>query len=499
MYRNRKDSSQVELQFVDFKSPFGEKLRAENRWIRLSDIIPWDSFEEEYSSNFGTTGNPAIPFRVALGSLIIKERCRFTDEETVEHIHENPYLQYFIGFTQYSEERPFNPSMMTYFRKRISSDMLCAINEKIVLKNENKREDDDCDDDIHSDESRKGKMIIDATCVPEDIRYPTDASLLNEARELTERIIDILWAHHPHQSDLRKPRTYRQVARKHFCSFIRLKKPSKKRIRKEVKKQLQYVKRNLKTIDTMKNDVPLTCLDTKLYRKLLVIHQIYRQQSEHFKSLGKKNRSIPDRIVSISKPHVRPIVRGKASGDTEFGAKISVSLIDGKMFLDRLSWDAYNEGIDLISQAKDYRRRTGYYPESIHADKIYRNRDNRRWCKSRGIRLSGSPLGRPSKDHLKNKLIKKLIRDDEGVRNAIEGAFGVSKRRYGLSRLLTKLKATSETTVALIILAINLGKILKDLFALIFILVPETITTVLRNIKTILTKYIRTEAIIITI
>jgi len=498
MYRNRKDPSQVELQFVDFKSPFGEKLRADNRWVRLSEIIPWDSFEEEYSSKFGTTGNPAIPFRVALGSLIIKERCNFTDEDTVEHIHENPYLQYFVGFTQYSEERPFNPSMMTYFRKRISSDMLCAINEKIVLKNEDKREDDDCDDDIHDDEPRKGKMIIDATCVPEDIRYPTDASLLNEARELTERVIDILWAHHPHRNNVRKPRTYRQLARKHFCSFIKLKRPSRKRIRKEVKTQLQYVKRNLKTINTMKSDVPLTCLDTNLYRKLLVIHELYRQQSEHFKSIGKKNRSIRNRIVSISKPHVRPIVRGKASGDTEFGAKISVSLIDGKMFLDRLSWDAFNEGGDLISQSKAYRRRTGFYPESIHADKIYRNRENLRWCKSRNIRLSGSPLGRPSKDLVKNKLLKKLIREDEGVRNAVEGAFGVCKRRYGLSRLLTKLKSTSETTVALIILAINLGKILKDLFVFIFKRMPELVITVFRNSKTIATKISRTDAIIMT-
>lgn len=495
MYRNKKAPSQVELQFVDFKSPFGEQLRADNRWVRLAGLIPWDSFEEEYASNFGNTGNPAIPFRVAFGSLIIKGRCKFTDEDTVEHIQENPYLQYFIGFIRCSEEKPFNPSMMTYFRKRISSDMLCAINEKILLKNEDKKEDDDCDDDIHGDEPRKGKMIIDATCVPEDIRYPTDASLLNEARELTERIIDILWAHHPRRISLRKPRTYRRVARKHFCSFIRLKKPSKKRIRKEVKKQLQYVKRNLKTIHTMRSEVSLTCLDPKLYRKLLVIHELYRQQSEHFKSLGKKNRSIPDRIVSISKPHVRPIVRGKASGDTEFGAKISVSLIDGKMFFDRLSWDAYNEGADLKPHAKAFRRRTGFYPESIHADKIYRNRDNRRWCKKRKIRLSGSPLGRPTTDNIQAKLLKKLIKDDEAVRNAIEGAFGVGKRRYGLSRLLTKLKETSETTVALIILVMNLQKILKDIFIHIFKLLPETLFAVLRNIIKIVRINITTEQI----
>ena len=104
---------------------------------------------------------------------------------------------------------------------------------------------------------------------------------------------------------------------------------------------------------------------------------------------------IADRIVSVSQPHVRPIKRGKAGAATEFGAKISASLIDGVSFVDRISWDAYNETGDLIGQIKAYRTRFGHYPESVHADKIYRTRDNRKFCKKHGIRLSGPPLGRP--------------------------------------------------------------------------------------------------------
>lgn len=84
---------------------------------------------------------------------------------------------------------------------------------------------------------------------------------------------------------------------------------------------------------------------------------------------GDERRRIDDRIVSLSKPHVRPIVRGKASTDVEFGAKLSVSVIDGKTYLDRISWDAYNEGGDLQAQAEAFKERTGAYPESIHADK----------------------------------------------------------------------------------------------------------------------------------
>jgi IS5 family transposase len=110
-----------------------------------------------------------------------------------------------------------------------------------------------------------------------------------------------------------------------------------------------------------------------------------------------RSRRIDDRIVSISQPHVRPIKRGKAGADTEFGAKVSISLVDGVSFVDRISWDNFNEGIDLIGQIKSYRIRFGHYPKSVHADKIYRNRDNRKYCKKHNIRLSGPKLGRPAK------------------------------------------------------------------------------------------------------
>ena len=95
-------------------------------------------------------------------------------------------------------------------------------------------------------------------------------------------------------------------------------------------------------------------------------------------------RRMDDRIVSISQPHIRPIKRGKAGRPTEFGAKISVSLVDGVAFVDHLSWDNFNEGGDLPAQTEAYRRRFGNWPKSIHADKLYRNRDNLKFCKKIG-------------------------------------------------------------------------------------------------------------------
>lgn len=116
-------------EFENFYLPFNGKLEKTNRWITLSKLIPWDKIEEKYSKIFSEKkGAPALPLRIALGALIIKERSGFTDEETVVQITENPYLQYFLGLKEYQNEPPFNSSMMVHFRKRLSLEMMTLMN-----------------------------------------------------------------------------------------------------------------------------------------------------------------------------------------------------------------------------------------------------------------------------------------------------------------------------------------------------------------------------------
>ncbi|TEB09379.1 hypothetical protein Pmgp_03200 [Pelotomaculum propionicicum] len=131
-----------------------------------------------------------------------------------------------------------------------------------------------------------------------------------------------------------------------------------------------------------------------------------------------------DRIVSISQPHVRPIVRGKARAQTEFGAKVAVSMVDGYAFIDHLSWDPFNESLGFKQTVEDYKQQKGYYPEAILADKIYRTRENLSFCRERGIRLSGPPLGRPTID---SRQEKQTARQDMKERNAVEAGFGVKE------------------------------------------------------------------------
>jgi transposase, IS5 family len=173
-------------------------------------------------------------------------------------------------------------------------------------------------------------------------------------------------------------------------------------------------------------------------------------------------QSIDDRIVSLEQPHIRPIVRGKAGKNVEFGAKLSASTFEGYVFLDHISWDNFNESGDLKSQVEAYKDFTGYYPQSVHVDKIYRTTENRAWCKQKGIVMSGPPLGRPKANVSKEQ--KKLDLESERIRNCIEGKFGQGKRRFSLNRVMAKLPHTSQTAIAITFLVMNLSTHLSRLF-----------------------------------
>jgi len=130
MYRFE-EQSHVSLE--NFELPFEGKLSEDNRWVIMASLIPWSEFEEEYASIFDEEmGAPAKSFRMALGALIIKEKLGISDRETVEQIKENPYLQYFIGISSYSNETPFDASMLVHFRQRIDIELVNRINQKMV-------------------------------------------------------------------------------------------------------------------------------------------------------------------------------------------------------------------------------------------------------------------------------------------------------------------------------------------------------------------------------
>ena len=456
--------SNGQISLSDFKQPVGMNLKENNRWVKKAQTIPWLDIEKRYAKLFtNRKGNVAKPLRLALGACIIQAEYGYSDEETALQIQENPYLQYFCGYTGYDDEHlPFDASLMVYFRKRLTPEVLGEINE-MILRDAKERQEKEAEQDRNDDDSappsgsgNSGTLIVDATCAPSNIRFPQDVSLLDEARENAEQIIDTL----QEQSIEKKPRTYRNKAHKDSLKYMRSRKHTEKKTREAIRKQLQYLRRDLSIIDTMLQSGLL--LSSKWRTRLDTIRKIYEQQKYMYDN---HTHSVPDRIVSVSQPFIRPIVRGKAGKPVEFGAKLDISVSNGWTRLECWSFDAYNEATRLIETIERFKVREGHYPERVLADKIYRNRENLSYCKLHGIRLSGPALGRPRKDEQRDKQQTYL---DQNERIEVERQFSLAKRRCNLGKVKTKLEETIGFTLAMSIVVLNLRKIQLTLLRLFF-------------------------------
>lgn len=461
-----------QLSFEDFVFLYGN-LNPNNEWVKLAAIVPWDVAEREYAKRFVDNGAPAHPARIALGACIIKQRLQCSDEWVVRHVSENPYLQYFLGMKEYASECPFGASTMVEFRKRFSPEAIAELLEASTpkaLKEESKennsnpdhRTDDESSEDEDTDESNQtkreenqGTLLMDATCCPADIAYPQDLQLLNDCREHLEKIVDKLCK----ENDLKHPRMHRNRARRDYLRVSKSKKKTSNQVRKAIRKQLQYIRRDIGFVVDMVSKQGIS-LGQKLCDMLNILTLLYEQQLFMYEE---KTHSVPNRIVSLSQHWVRPIVRGKAHANTEFGAKLHISMVDGYARIERLSFDAFNEASDFFKAVEAYRTRYGFYPKRVLADKIYRNRETIAWCKERGIQITGPALGRPSKDKKKNRSIKKQEYQDLCDRNAVEGEFGTGKRSYGLGKIMAHLPDTSFCMIGIALLCMNLAKRLRSL------------------------------------
>ncbi|MEO5674111.1 MAG: transposase [Chitinophagales bacterium] len=509
-----------QLSIQGFETPFEQHLNGQNRWIKLATAIPWDQMAALYYKRLSAhQGAPCVDARQVIAAMIIKHQLGLDDRGTIELIQENVYLQYFAGLSSFTTQPLFDPSLFVTLRKRMGADLFDRFNQYIICKAQGKplpvadAEDQaasggvdvDCNDtaadhttnkavkqpvqnppdhpacnDISTPDEKnktgsgdtqqssaddnkpvtntcslnnKGKLMLDATVAPQQILYPTDLDLVNRSREESERLIDELTSH---LALKKKPRTYRRNARKQYLNVAKKKNKTKKQLRRAIKGGLQYLRRNLNSIDqlldkTAEQPGPLSFRDLKI---MWVIRLIYEQQQQMYKD---GTHSVPHRIVNIYQPHVRPIVRGKAAAHTEFGAKLDVSLSNGYARLDQISWEAYNESTHLKMQVENYHRLHGYYPEAMICDGIYGTRDNRTWLSQRNIRFVGKPLGRPSKESL-TAYQKQKQKRERASRNQIEGKFGQGKQGYGLDNIRARLQPTSESWIACIFFVMNLQR-----------------------------------------
>ena len=461
---------QNQLTLEGFTHPFDRDLLPDNRWVKLAKVIPWDELASVYSKNLQTgSGRKSVDIRLVIGALIVKHKLGLDDRGTIVMIQENIYIQYFCGMKSFTTKAAFDPSLFVDIRKRLGADEFDNFNKLVIeqaeqlqsrrtrIKIKRSGTDKNNDEPTQGDLPNKGTLKADATIADQEIKFPTDINLLSIGRENIERMIDLLY---DSKLDKKKPRDYRRKARQGYLNISKKRRKSKKVIRKGIKAQLQFVSRDLRIIQALMKQ--MEGRSSKLSRRdkvlLETITKVYEQQKWMYDN---NKNSIPDRIVNIFQPWVRPMVRGKDKNKTEFGSKVDVSEVNGFCRVDRFSWDAFNEGGDVELLVENYYKFYGRYPETFLGDGIYMNRKARAFLKEKGIKIYGKPLGRPPKESKETTSQKYRKRKKAAERNHIEGKFGQGKRGYGLNNVKARLKETSESWINSIFFVMNLQKLLQ--------------------------------------
>jgi hypothetical protein len=280
-------------------------------------------------------------------------------------------------------------------------------------------------------------FYTDATCYESEMRYPTDQKLLWECCEKAYSIMCTACQ----RLGIHRPRTKYLDVEKANLTYVKQRKHSKSQQRKIIRrlirllgKILQEIRKTYRNYDDMED-----VLTIKEKNVMEIITKVYRQQKNHFEN-DNPRESIPDRIVSISKPYVRPIVRGKEVKNVEFGAKCNNILVDGISFIEKLSFNAFNEGTRLEHCIKMHKRLFKVDAKKIGGDTGYAGTANRNLCKEMGIQTSFVNRGRPAaekqeKDYVRQELAKVRA-------TAMEGSFGTQKEHYAMRRIKARKKKT---------------------------------------------------------
>ena len=279
-------------------------------------------------------------------------------------------------------------------------------------------------------------MCTDATCYESEMRYPTDQKLLWECCQKSYAIMCEV----SRRMNICRPRTKYLDVENANMGYVKQRKHNKGQTKKMLRRLLALLGKILKEVRKIERmeggDKVLTDKEKKL---IDTITKVFRQQDRHFES-GDTRESIPNRIVSVSKPYVRPIVRGKEVKSVEFGAKCNNIQVDGISFIEKLSFNAFNEGTRLQHCIKMHKRMFGVDVKKIGGDTSYAGTANRDYCKEKGIQTSFVKRGRPFQEKKEKDFVRQELARIRAT--AMEGSFGTQKEHYDLRRVKARKKET---------------------------------------------------------
>ena len=381
--------------------------------IPWGDLVPIFKIKESVK---GTKNYFSPKGKLAL--MFLKHYACCSDKRLIEQLNANVDYQFFCDI-HLGHHRLTSYKIVSQIRCELSKKLNISKAEKVFfnywsgfIKNQ------DC-------------ITTDATCYESEVRYPTDQKLLWESTH---------WTYHQMKTlckslKIKLPRTKYIKWKKRFINYSKTRRKTYKNRRKLTRSLLWLLEKVNKELDIIEkqNDFEMAEL---YYKRREIIKKVYRQQNQYFTTgIPPKNR-----IVSISKSYLRPIVRGKEVKPVEFGAKVNKLQIDGINFIQKISFDNFNEGTQFKNTIYKAQGLTKTRVKIAGADAIYATNKNRVFATSNNIRTDFKPKGKPSKHRKQQNQLAKMITKERATR--LEGSFGKEKEHYHLKKIKAKTKAT---------------------------------------------------------
>jgi len=402
---------------------------------KIYTAIPWDElvYVFKIKESIKGTRNYFSP-KGKLALMFLKHYACCSDKRLVEQLNANIDYQFFCDI-HLGHHRLTNYKIISQIRCELSSSLTIPDVEKVLfdhwsgfIKNQ------DC-------------ITTDATCYESEVRYPTDQKLLWESIHWTHDQMKILCK----SLKIRLPRTKYIKWKKRYISYSKTRRKTYKNRRKLTRSLLWLLEKVNNELDIIekKNDLRMSEL---YYKRRRIIKKVYNQQNRYFKT----GKSPKDRIVSISKSYLRPIVRGKEIKAVEFGAKVNKLQIDGINFIQKISFDNFNEGTQFKNTIYKAQGLTKTKVKIAGADAIYATNKNRVFATNHQIRTDFKPKGKPSKHRKQQIQLAKIITKERATR--LEGSFGKEKEHYHLKKIKAK---TAKTEVLWIFFGIHTANALE--------------------------------------
>jgi len=405
-------------------------------WQKLVALVPPPAYAQS-----GLGCKPWLDVQGGIALLVLKHYLQLSDAKLIERINTDWSLQYFCGIQLKAGEVIADRDLPSWWRGYIGTHLDISKWQKELASSWKPY--------LHQTQT----TAQDATCYESRIAFPTDVKLLwQSCSEVYEMIQTIL-----NKQGKRRSRANHALRRKEYLTYQKSKKKTRRAEKKLRRKLLKYLQRLLGLHHALCSQYNITMSHSKS-KRLHTIGKVYEQQ---FRKLhGEK---IEQRIASISKEYIRPIIRGKETKSVEFGAKVNKVQVDGISFIEHLSYDAFNEGTRLQNGIRLHQELFGKCGQ-FSGDAIYATNENRKYLKKKGIVHNFTPKGKQKAEHKEqNKLMTALLNKERGTK--LEGSFGNEKNHY----LLHKVNARNQTTETCWIFfgihtanAVNIGKRMEN-------------------------------------